>query len=132
MLYPLRFIPLYYEKVWGGRRLDTVLGRELPPDESIGESWEVADHPHGESVVANGPEAGVTLHDLIERYGAELLGARVAAEHATRFPLLVKFIDATDNFPCRCIRITHYAAAHANDLGKTEMWYVLHADPGAD
>ena len=62
MWYPLRFAPLYFEKVWGGRRLETLLGRALPAGEPIGESWEISDHPHGRGVIANGTLAGQSLH----------------------------------------------------------------------
>lgn len=129
MLYPLRFTPLYFEKVWGGRRLETILGRQLPADAPIGESWEVSDHPHGKSVVANGPEQGQTLHELIAKYGAALLGTRVSATDATTFPLLVKYIDADDKLSVQVHPDDAYAQEHEGELGKTEMWYVLHADP---
>jgi mannose-6-phosphate isomerase len=127
MLYPLRFTPLYYEKVWGGRRLETLMGRTLPAG-PIGESWEVADHPHGKSVVANGPLEGRTLHDLVEAHGADLVGTRVPAGP---FPLLVKYIDADDALSVQVHPGDAYAREHAGEQGKTEMWYVLHADPEA-
>jgi len=131
MLYPLRFTPLYYVKVWGGRRLGEILGREIPADQPIGESWEIADHPHGESVVANGPDRGLTLHALIERDPDAILGTEVAARYGTRFPLLVKYIDAEDKLSVQVHPDDAYAGVHEGELGKTEMWHVLHADPGA-
>jgi mannose-6-phosphate isomerase len=131
MLYPLRFHPLYFEKVWGGRKLETVLGRTLPPDEPIGESWEISDHPHGRGVVANGPEAGNTLQELIAHYGAALLGKRVFADNPVQFPLLVKYLDAQDKLSVQVHPNDAYAAAHAGELGKSEMWYVLHAEPNS-
>ena len=131
MLYPLRFHPCYFEKVWGGRKLETSLGRQFPPDAPIGESWEVSDHPHGRSVVANGPQAGATLREMIARYGADLLGTRVFATDAETFPLLVKYIDAQDMLSVQVHPDDAYAATHAGEAGKTEMWYVLSADPGA-
>ncbi|HOF89518.1 MAG TPA: class I mannose-6-phosphate isomerase, partial [Armatimonadota bacterium] len=131
MCYPLRFTPIYKEKVWGGRRLETLLGRALPPDQPIGEAWEVSDHPHGRSVVANGPDAGTPLDALIARHGAALLGARVAAEDGARFPLLVKYLDAEKPLSVQVHPDDAYAAEHAGELGKTEMWYVLHAEPDA-
>jgi mannose-6-phosphate isomerase len=132
MLYPLRFTPRYYEKVWGGRRLASLLGRELPPHSPIGESWEVADHPHGESIIVNGVERGKSLQQLIAQYGATLLGTRVVAVgNATSFPLLVKYIDADDKLSVQVHPDDAYAATHAGERGKTEMWYVLHADAGA-
>ncbi len=131
MLYPLTFHPLYYAKVWGGRRLASLLERALPPDEPIGESWEIADHPHGMSVVADGPLQGLTLHEVIARDPAGVLGRRVAARGGAHFPLLVKLLDAEDKLSVQVHPNDAYAAVHAGDLGKTEMWYVLHAKPGA-
>lgn len=128
MVYPLRFAPIYKEKVWGGRRLETIMGRALPPNEPIGESWEVSDHPHGQSVVANGVEQGKTLDDLIAAQGAALLGDRVRGE---KFPLLVKYIDADEPLSVQVHPDDAYADEHAGEAGKTEMWHILYAEPGA-
>jgi mannose-6-phosphate isomerase len=129
--YPLRFTPIYHAKVWGGRRLASVMGRALPPEEPIGESWEVADHPHGRSVVANGPLQGKSLHDLIIADPGGVLGTRGMRQGADRFPLLIKYIDATDDLSVQVHPADEYAWAHAGEPGKTEMWFVLAADPGA-
>jgi len=129
MLYPLRFHPRYFDKVWGGRKLETILGRALPPDAPIGESWEISDHPHGCSVVANGPHTDQTLHEMIVRYGAELLGERVCAIHGNFFPLLVKYIDAREMLSVQVHPDDAAADTHKGEAGKTEMWYVLNADP---
>jgi mannose-6-phosphate isomerase len=132
VLYPLRFHPLYVEKVWGDRRLATCLGRTLPPDRRIGESWEVADHPHGESLLANGPLRGSSFRELMAREGEALLGAYVLARGYDRFPLLVKYIDADDRLSVQVHPDDAYALAHAGEPGKTEMWYILHAAPDAE
>jgi len=131
MLYPLRFEPIYFEKVWGDRRLETIMHRRLPPEIAIGESWEVSDHPHGRSVIANGPARGTTLHALISQQPNEILGTRVCGRFDTVFPLLVKYIDAGEELSVQVHPSDEYAAEHAGEMGKTEMWYVLHADPGA-
>ena len=131
MLYPLRFEPRYFEKVWGDRRLETIMHRELPPELPIGESWEISDHPHGRSVIANGPERGNTLHALLLRCPEALLGTRVVAQYEAVFPLLIKYIDAGEELSVQVHPSDAYAAAHEGEMGKTEMWYVLHADPGA-
>ncbi len=128
MLYPLRFTPIYLEKVWGGRRLESIMGRVLPLEQRIGESWEVADHPHGKSVIANGTAAGKTLDELADAFGPALLGTRVPGD---TFPLLVKYIDADDALSVQVHPDDAYAAEHAGELGKTEMWYILYAEPGA-
>ena len=91
--FPLRCRPLLKPKIWGGRGLATVLGKELPPDEAVGESWEVADVPEGTSAIADGPLAGLSLREVMERIGDELL----PGWGATQFPLLVKFIDAQED-----------------------------------
>ncbi len=130
MLYPLRLVPVYFDKVWGGRRLAAVLGRDIPAG-NVGESWEVSDHPHGPSVAAHGPDAGVSLHELIARDPVGMLGTRVNARWHGAFPLLVKYIDAEDKLSVQVHPDDEYALAHEGELGKTEMWYVLRAEPGA-
>lgn len=129
MLYPLTFHPLFKERVWGGRRLETLYAKPLPHGVPIGESWEITDRPEGVSVIANGPLAGRDLRWLMERHRDELLGhARASGD---RFPLLVKILDAQDKLSLQ----VHPPAAKAAELGgepKTEMWYVAAATPTAD
>ena len=91
MLYPLTFEPIFQERVWGGRRLKTLFGKSLPPGQSIGESWEIADRTESASVIANGPLAGHDLHWLMENHADELLGD---LPHHGRFPWLAKLLDA--------------------------------------
>lgn len=130
MPYPLRFTPIYFEKVWGGRRFSSVLGRTIPAG-PIGESWEVSVHPHGHSIVANGADAGMTLGEVIAHDPEAILGRRVVAQSGAEFPLLVKYIDAEDALSVQVHPDDTYGKAHAGELGKTEMWYVLHAEPGS-
>jgi mannose-6-phosphate isomerase len=95
MLYPLTFQPRYKERVWGGRELERLYGRNLPPGKPIGESWEISDRPGDASIVAHGPLAGTNLRWLMENHAAEILGdAKPAAEG--RFPLLCKILDARE------------------------------------
>ena len=129
-LYPLRFEPFLAERVWAGDRLGRLLGRPVPSDARIGESWEVSDHPNGRSPVANGPLRGATLSDLGIQFGADLLGTAVAPPPAA-FPLLVKYIDAAQPLSVQVHPDDAYGREHAGELGKTEAWYVLHADPDA-
>lgn len=129
-MYPLRFDPIYKEKLWGGRRLADLPGRELPPGR-IGESWDIASHQHGTSAVARGPLKGMRLDELYQRDPAALVGSRHAAEF-DRFPLLVKLIDAGDDLSVQVHPDDCYAELHeAGDQGKSELWYVLAAEPGA-
>lgn len=126
-LYPLTFHPIYKEKIWGGRKLAQLFGRDLPPG-MIGESWDVAAHAHGMSVVDQGALAGRTIAEVLHMYGSELLGDTATLD---KFPLLFKFIDAADDLSVQVHPDDTYAAAHEGDeLGKTELWYVVHSEPG--
>jgi len=127
MLYPYRFHPILAERVWGGDSLARY-GKPIPPGKRIGESWEISDRDDAQSVVANGPLAGQTLHQLIQRFGVQLLGSNCV--NATRFPLLIKLLDARERLSLQ----VHPPAAVAASLGgepKTEMWYILEAIPDA-
>jgi len=118
--------------MWGGRRLADLLGRDLP-DGVVAESWEVSGHASEPSVVDRGPLSGRDLPGLVAEYGVSLVGAR-GTEAAVRgvFPLLVKLLDATHALSVQVHPDNEYAAAHSlGEPGKTEMWYVLHAEKGA-
>jgi mannose-6-phosphate isomerase len=126
----LRFAPLYQTRVWGGRRLETLLHRTLPDAQPYGESWELVDRDPEQSVVAEGPWAGTTLHALWADHREAMFGPRYLASTAPRFPLLIKVLDCVDDLSIQ----VHPPAHVAGSLGgepKTEMWYVAHADPGA-
>ncbi|HVR34936.1 MAG TPA: type I phosphomannose isomerase catalytic subunit [Methylomirabilota bacterium] len=129
MLYPLTFQPIFKERVWGGRRLETLYQKPLPPDVPIGESWEITDRPEGTSVISNGSLAGRELRWLMEHHGEELLGKQPVP--GGRFPWLMKILDAGQKLSLQ----VHPPAKLAAVLGgepKTEMWYVAHATPGAE
>ncbi|MBK8989094.1 MAG: class I mannose-6-phosphate isomerase [Chloroflexi bacterium] len=131
-LYPLLFTPVLKDYVWGGRGLETKLGRPLPPG-IIAESWEIAAHPDGASVVANGRFAGLTLTQLHQQLGLDLIGVHNDwAQQRQKFPLLIKLLDANDALSVQVHPNDDYALAHeGNELGKTEMWVVLQAAPDA-
>jgi mannose-6-phosphate isomerase len=130
-LYPLLFRRRLLEKVWGARRLETLLGVELPAGARVGESWELSDHPSGESVVANGPLEGVSLRRLMTEDAAGIVGNAPLATGG-RFPLLVKFVDTSDRLSVQVHPDDGGAARlRERDGGKNEAWYVLHADPDA-
>jgi len=128
-LYPLRFEPLLRRYIWGGRRLETLLGKSLPLGEDYAESWELVDHQHGQSIVQFGALKGLSLHELCQRFGEELLGS---GNSSKGFPLLFKFIDAQQDLSLQ-VHPNDQAAAILDppDRGKTEAWVVLHADPGS-
>ena len=130
MLYPLTFKPIFKERIWGGRNIESLYGKALPKNVLIGESWEVSDRPGDESVVANGPLAGKSLQWLMEHHRAALLGSTPATA-AGRFPLLIKILDAQEKLSLQ----VHPPATKAAELGgepKTEMWYIADATPAAD
>ena len=129
MLYPLTFQPRFKERVWGGRQLETVFQKKLPPGKIIGESWEISDRDGDVSVVTNGEHAGRDLHWLMENFHDEIIGdARVSG---ARFPILCKILDAQDKLSLQ----VHPPAALAPTLGgepKTEMWYFVRTEPQAE
>ena len=130
--YPLKFKPIYKEKVWGGRQLERLFSRTLPPQSPIGESWEISDIPGLDddvSVITNGELAGKTLHEAIDTYGANLLGNASAVQG--HFPLLIKYLDAQENLSVQVHPTAEYVAEHPDTYLKTEAWYVLHAEPDA-
>jgi mannose-6-phosphate isomerase len=126
MLYPLIFQPIFKDRVWGGREIEKLYGKRLPPGK-IGESWEISDRPGDSSVIANGPLAGKNLRWLMEHHAAEILGdAKPAA--AGRFPLLCKILDAREKLSLQ----VHPPASKAKELNgepKTEMWFITDAAP---
>ncbi len=139
--YPLIFQPIYKEKVWGGRRLES-LGRKLPGDSftKIGESWELADLGSTSasgggggaerSLIVNGPLAGMTLHDAMQRLGPRLLG-RLQPTSGGDFPLLVKYLDAGEHLSVQVHPSPDYARTHPGAHLKSEAWYILDAAPGS-
>ena len=130
-VYPYVFREIYKEKIWGGRNLEK-LGKKLPPEVPIGESWEISVHAEDVSVVANGPEAGTPLSDLLDRRRSEIMGEELAEKYPVRFPLLVKFIDANDILSVQVHPDDATAAKFETcDTGKEETWIVLRASPGA-
>ncbi len=132
MLYPLKFEPIYKEKIWGGDKLKKVLGKDIPEGKKIGESWEISDHFEDTGIVANGDLKGKTLHELLIEYKEKLVGLDARREYFEKFPLLIKFIDASDKLSVQVHPDNKYAEEHEKgEWGKTEMWYVVHAEQDA-
>ncbi|HYF94766.1 MAG TPA: type I phosphomannose isomerase catalytic subunit [Symbiobacteriaceae bacterium] len=129
-LYPLVLQPVFKERIWGGRKLEPFYGSTLPAG-AIGEAWVLGEHDQGTSVVQNGPLAGKSLSELRQAFGAELLGARGMASPSGRCPLLIKLLDAQDDLSVQVHPADGYAGLPPGELGKTEMWYILAAEPGA-
>lgn len=132
MLYPFKFEPIYKEKIWGGANLKKYLNKDIPDNSKIGESWEISDHPEGMSIIANGEYKGETLHNILLEYKRELIGTKPEEKYLKRFPLLIKFIDANDKLSVQVHPDDEYAEKYENgEFGKTEMWYIVHAEPGS-
>ena len=124
----IQFEPIYQERVWGGRGLESYLGRKLPAGGPIGESWELVDRVEAQSMAMGGRWAGKTLRQLIETYPAEIMGPGWPKERP--FPILVKWLDCRDRLSVQ----VHPPAEIARRLGgepKTENWYFGRADAGA-
>lgn len=129
-MYILKFQDIYKTPIWGGNKIGTFKGKTLDR-QSVGESWEISAVEGDLSVVANGDDAGMTIADLMARDGAKLVGSHVARYFGTTFPLLVKFIDAHQNLSIQVHPNDPLARTRHNTFGKTEMWYVVDAEPGA-
>jgi len=131
-IYPLTFTPVLRDYLWGGRRLATLYGRDLPAG-TVAESWEISGHPHGSTAADCGFWEGQSLPAILDALGEQLVGSRAGWALARRkFPLLVKLLDAQQDLSVQVHPDDKYALVYENgELGKTEMWYVLHTDPGA-
>ncbi|MDT9724625.1 class I mannose-6-phosphate isomerase [Xylanibacillus composti] len=127
--YPLKFQPDFKERVWGGRALEQ-FGFAIP-DGAIGEAWTIADHANGRSTVANGELAGKGLDEIRAELGSAWFGTKGASAKNGRFPLLVKLLDCQDDLSVQVHPNDHYERLAEGELGKTEMWYILDAAPGA-
>ncbi|MGL4453634.1 MAG: mannose-6-phosphate isomerase, class I [Sarcina sp.] len=126
-MYPIKFENIYYDKIWGGRDFESF--RNNMPEGMIGESWDIACHDNGMSVISNGEFKGMDFKDLINLKGDLLLGTEIDKE---RFPLLVKLINANDKLSVQVHPNDIYGLKVENDLGKTEAWYVVDAFEGAN
>ncbi|EPC6548950.1 TPA: mannose-6-phosphate isomerase, class I [Enterococcus faecium] len=123
---PMFLKPVFQEKIWGGSRLRSVFGFDIPNDK-IGEDWVISAHPHGVSVVENGKFKGKRLDELWSEH-KELFG------HPSEpvFPLLIKILDAEDDLSVQVHPDDAYGMKHEGELGKTECWYIIDAEPGAE
>lgn len=130
-LYPLKFLPLFKQRVWGGNKISEVLGVDYSPLGSCAELWCLSGLPDNETVVANGYLAETNLSEVIEMYTDELLGEENYAEFGTEFPLLLKVLDANQNLSVQVHPDDDFARASGMPNGKTEMWYLLQADEDA-
>ncbi|PWD99846.1 type I phosphomannose isomerase catalytic subunit [Marinilabilia rubra] len=131
-LYPLKFEPILKQRLWGGTKLKAVLNKNTGEASDIGESWELSGVPGDVSVVSNGFLKGNSLSELLEIYMSELVGDKVFEKYGAEFPLLIKFIDANDALSIQVHPEDELARKRHDSFGKTEMWYVMQADKGAE
>jgi len=129
-LYPILFQPNLHPTIWGGNRLKSLKGIAAD-DEPIGESWEVSAVPSSVSIIANGSFAGRSLSDVVNEYPQEILGEHVSKQYGNQFPLLVKFIDAEKDLSIQVHPDDAMAQREHGKTGKSEMWYIIAAKPGA-
>ena len=132
---PLTFQPIFIERMWGGRRLESEFHKKLPPEKRIGESWEIVDRSEAQSVVAGGPLKGKTLHELWTEYREEIFGEALKgardARALPRFPLLIKILDAQEKLSLQ-VHPPENVASRLGGEPKSEFWYVAAAEPGAE
>ena len=130
-LYPLKFKPIFLDKLWGGNRLKTLLNKDLGKLPNCGESWEISGVEGNISVVENGFLAGNNLQELIEIYMGDLVGDEVFKKFGVEFPLLIKFIDAQQDLSIQVHPNDELSKKRHSAYGKTEMWYIIDTGEGA-
>ncbi|MFC1677390.1 type I phosphomannose isomerase catalytic subunit [Planctomycetota bacterium] len=127
-MYPLKFKPIYKQRIWGGQKLREVFGKNLPPGQKIGESWELVDLPNDKSIIANGELTGKTLNQAIKQYPKEITGDE---NFSLPFPLLIKLLDAQDVLSVQVHPDIQTCQRMGKGEPKTECWYIISAEPGA-
>jgi len=130
-IHPLKFKPILKERLWGGEKLGTVLGKPITND-ITGESWELSTVAGDVSEVSNGALANTSLKTLIDNHAERLLGKSVVKRFGKEFPILIKFIDAKQDLSIQLHPNDALAKERHDSFGKTEMWYVMDANPGAE
>lgn len=130
-VYPIKFNPILKEKIWGGNKLTSFLGK-LSDKKNIGESWEISDVQDNISVINNGTYEGNNLKELIKIHQSSLLGTENFKNFGYNFPLLIKFLDAKTDLSVQVHPDNSMAKTYHNSFGKTEMWYIMDSDNNAD
>ena len=131
-LYPLKFKPIYKDKVWGGQKIRTVLGQDFGPLPNCGEVWVLSGVEGNQTEIANGFLKGNELNELVEIYMGDLVGEQVYQKFGGEFPILIKFIDANDWLSIQVHPDDELAEKRHGSLGKTEMWYILDAEKDSE
>lgn len=131
-LYPLKFKPIYKDKIWGGQKIDTVLNRNFKPLPNCGEVWVLSGVGENQSIVENGFLEGNELNELVEVYLSDLVGDSIYEKFGNEFPILIKFIDANDWLSIQVHPDDNLAMKRHNSLGKSEMWYIMDAEEDSE
>ena len=132
ILYPLKFNPIFKDKIWGGRKIKEVLGMDYGPLPNCGEVWLLSGIWDEQSTIANGDFEGDEINDLVETFMGDLVGESVFDKYGEQFPLLLKIIDANDWLSIQVHPDDELAEKRGLGNGKTEMWYVMQADEDAE
>ena len=132
VLYPLKFKPIFKDKIWGGRKIKEQLGLDFGSLPNCGEVWLLSGLWDEQSEVANGDFVGDEINDLVETFMSDLVGESVFDKYGEQFPLLLKIIDANDWLSVQVHPDDELAEKRGIGNGKTEMWYVMHADKDAE
>ena len=130
-LYPLKFKPLFFEKIWGGQKIRTILGKDFGRLANCGESWELSGVEGRNTKISNGSLQGRTLSSVLSQFGNVLAGDGIYQKYGNVFPLLIKFIDAARDLSIQVHPDDGLAKQRHNGFGKSEMWYILQAHPDA-
>lgn len=130
-LTPLKFAPIYKDKIWGGQKLRTILNKDFGNLPNCGESWEISGVKGNESVVAEGIYKDSTLPELLEKFKGRICGNKVYEKFGNEFPLLIKFLDANEDLSIQVHPNDEQAHKKHDSFGKTEMWYIFQADEKA-
>lgn len=131
-LYPLKFTPVFKEKIWGGQKVRTALGLDFSPLPNCGEAWVLSGVPGSETLVSNGFLEGNNLNELLEIYMDELVGEMAFQKYGEIFPVLIKFIDSNDWLSVQVHPNDELAVKRGLRGGKSELWYILEAEEGAE
>ena len=131
VLYPMKFKPIYKDKIWGGQKIKTILNQDYGAMPNCGEAWLLSGIWNEQSVVTNGDFAGDEINDLVETFMGDLVGEKVFDLYGEQFPLLIKVIDANDWLSVQVHPDDELARKRGFENGKTEMWYVMQADKDA-
>ena len=131
-LYPLKFKPIYKDKIWGGQKIETVMKKDFSPLPNCGEVWVLSGVEENQTIIDNGFLAGNELNEVVEIYMGDLVGDKIYQKFGNEFPILIKFIDANDWLSIQVHPDDELAWKRHKSLGKTEMWYILDAEKNAE